>query len=146
MNLPTASAVTWSMTSGGEKPFRGQRVGAGIRSFATRQCAKCHEEYTPTSPRQQKCQACQNPKTVAERLKRKTRTLSTALDEAPDDAAEVPGWMRSGPWKTVESAWVALMVEQFATDDNRGAMALALSNIRDRYRSRSGTAAPQAVE
>lgn len=68
------------------------------------------------------------------------------MDACPDDVDGVAPWVASAAWGSVERVWVGLFVEQFANDGNRAAMARALTNIRKRYRSRSGVAAPQAVE
>ena len=120
MNLPTASAVTWSMTATGRK---------AKPVIASRFCAKCGQMYEPTGPNQRNCAGCMEVK-----VRKRPYTSSVTLEEAPDDPDEVPGWLQSGKWKTVESAWVSLVVEQFGTDDNRASLARALVAIRERYR------------
>lgn len=117
----------------------------GPRVFSPRICQKCRKSYVPTGTKQRFCAVCVE-KVPAHKKVGKARV---AIDLAPESIDDVPAWLLNAPWKLVESAWVALMVEQFGTDGNRGAMALALCRIRDRYRERSGcsgTEAPQVVE
>lgn len=55
-------------------------------------------------------------------------------------------WAKHAPFGEVDSDWVAWFVEKYIDRREMHDIRQMLEAIRDRYRSRSGTAAAQAVE
>lgn len=183
MTLPTASAVTWSMTSGGAQPHRMPCVGSGRGKVWPRdvECGHCGTPFRTTSGkarycskscanngrRQQgrgspvACKTCGTPfirpwphscycteacKPKRERTRNRRRLYPESVAAGPERLDQAANWCNAAPWELVESSWVPLVVDLYATDRNRVEMIRMLNHIRRRYRACSSVAAPLAVE
>jgi hypothetical protein len=166
VNIPTASAVTWSMTSQGVKPFR---LKPGMILPVRRECQHCGVEFVTQSRkarfctancsnnnRRQKgrtpkpCKNCGQPfikvwphdcycsdacRPKRERLKRKRRSYPKDAASGPDKLDKAANWCNNAPWASVETSWVPLFLDLYATDDNRTEMLRMLLHVRSRYRA-----------
>lgn len=103
-------------------------------------CRRCGTEFMAKN-RNVRCARCR------EMVKNdaKCKTTST-LQTAPMIPNDCPEWLEKADWDSVETTWVALLVEQFH-DDAPGTIAVlarSLAIIRKRYRETGAPRKPNA--
>ena len=164
MSIPPASAVTWSMTSGGLSPFKPPHLAtcrccgepfhstnptraycskscrtkqSQARRLSDRACPGCGAAFRQTWTKQVYCSSECRRESV-QRLPCKPRGIQPdrALQATPMDAEGFADWCRTADFEMVDKAWVARMVEEFEDRDyTQAQISRALVGIRDRYRS-----------